>query len=133
TPELYLVGIATDGTGTLHLARLHRPNIAIVSLGVRQPVLKGLVSALAADRVSPVIMSDVLEDTEALELLQCGLVGVLPSTVTNEQFRHSLHAIASGEIWIRREMIGKLIDQMRGSTETPPIFPQVTERQIYRS
>src|SRR5438132_8491607 len=116
TPDLYLVGTATDGTGVLHLAKLHRPNIAIVSLSVRQAVLNGLVSALADDRVCPVIMSDVLEDVEALELLQSGLVGILPSKVTNEMLRQSVQAIAAGEIWIRRDMIGKLIDQLRGSS-----------------
>ena len=132
TPELYIAGSATDPAGALHLARLHRPNIAIISLSVRQLVLRGLVSTLAADRVCPVIMSDVLEDTESLELLQCGLGGILPSTVPDEMFRHSVHAIAAGEIWIRREMIGKLINQMRGSADIPASLPQVTERTTYR-
>jgi two-component system, NarL family, nitrate/nitrite response regulator NarL len=133
TPESCLIGIATDGTGALHLARLHRPNVVIISLSVRQPVLKGLVSALSADGVCPVIMSDVIEDAEVLELLQFGLAGVLPCSVTHELLCHSVHAIAAGEIWIRREMIGKLIDQMRGSTEVPAAtLPKVTEKTVFR-
>src|SRR5437764_1163962 len=91
TPDLHLVGTASDGTGVLHLAKVHRPAIAIVSLSVRQAVLKTLVSALADDAVFPVIISDVLEDLEALELLQAGLVGILPSKVTNEMLKQSVH------------------------------------------
>src|SRR5438477_10343311 len=133
TPELYLVGTATDGTGVLHLSKLHRPAIAIVSLSVRQAVLKSLVSALAADGVFPVIMSDVLEDLEVLELLQSGLVGILPSKVTNKMLRQSVLAIAAGEIWIRRDMIGKLIDKLRGSSGIPPVFPKITDRHTNHS
>src|SRR5262245_19439693 len=75
--DVHIIGIATDGAGLLHPAKLHHPNVAILSLGVRQTVLSRLVSAFAADSICPVIMSDVLEDAEALELLQRGLVGIL--------------------------------------------------------
>jgi len=132
---LHLIGTATDGAGVVHLAKLHRPAVAIVSLSVRQTVLKGLVSDLSEDGVCPVIISDVLEDLEVLELLQCGLVGVMPSKVTDVMFRQSVHAIVAGEIWIRRDMIGKLIDQLRGGSSiiTPPVFPKVSDRQTNRS
>src|SRR5262245_59418379 len=131
-PDLYLVGTAIDATGVLHLAKLHHPNIAIISLSVRQPVLKGLVSALVDDGVCPVMMSDVLEDIESLELLQSGLVGILPSTVTAEMLRQSMHAVAVGEIWIRRDMIGKVIDQLRGSSGLTPVFPKLPDRETGR-
>jgi two-component system, NarL family, nitrate/nitrite response regulator NarL len=132
TPDLHLVGTTTDGTGVLHLAKVHHPNIAIISLGVRQPVLKGLVSALSDDGVCPVIMSDVLEDIECLELLQSGLVGILPPKVTAEMLRQGLHAIAAGEIWIRRDMIGKVIDQIRGSSGLMPVFPKLSDKNNSR-
>lgn len=133
TPDVYLVGTATDGTGVLHLAKVHHPNIAIISLSVRQPVLKGLVSTLSDDGVCPVIISDVLEDIESLELLQSGLVGILPSKVTGEMLRQSLHAIAAGEIWIRRDMIGKVIDQIRGSSGLMPAFPKLSDKSANRA
>jgi two-component system nitrate/nitrite response regulator NarL len=133
TPDLNLAGIATDGTGVLHLAKVHHPNIAILSLGVRQPVLKGLVSALSDDGICPVIMSDVLEDIESLELLQAGLVGVLAPRITVEMFRHSMHAIAAGEIWIRRDMIGKVIGQIRGSAGLMPVFPKLPDKNASRA
>jgi len=132
-PDLHLAGMTTDGTGILHLAKVHQPNVAIISLGVRQPVLKGLVSSLADDGVCPVIMSDVLEDIESLELLQSGLVGVLPPKITAEMIRHSMHAIAAGEIWIRRDMIGKVIDQIRGSAGLMPVFPKLPDKNASRA
>jgi two-component system nitrate/nitrite response regulator NarL len=132
TPNLHLVGTATDGTGVLHLAKVHHPNIAIISLSVRQPVLKGLISALSDDGVCPVIMSDVLEDIESLELLQSGLVGILPLKVTAEMLGQSMHAIAAGEIWIRRDMIGKVIDQIRGSSGLMPAFPKLSDKNNSR-
>jgi len=133
TPELHLVGTATDGAGVLHLVKLHRPTVAIVSLGVRQTVLKVLVSALATDGVCPAIMSDVLEDQETVELLQCGLVGMLPTAISEEMLRHSMHTIAAGEIWIRRDMIGKVIDQLRGTPSVTPVSPKPPDKNAYRS
>lgn len=133
TPELHLVGTATDGAGVLHLVKLHRPTVAIVSLSVRQTVLKVLVSTLDADRVCPVIMSDVLEDQEVMELLQFGLVGLLATSITQEMLRHSVHAVAAGEIWIRRDMIGKLIEQLRGSSTVAPVSPKPPDKNTYRS
>ncbi len=131
--DLYLVGSASDGSGVLHLAKIHRPAVAIISLSVRQTALKGLVSSLSDDGVCPVIISDVLDDLEVLELLQSGLVGVLPAKVTGEMLRQSMHAIAAGEIWIRRDMIGKLIDQLRGSSGSTPVFPKLSDRNNNRS
>jgi len=133
TPDLHLVGTATDGAGVLHLVKMHRPTVAIVSLGVRQTVLKVLVSSLGTDGVCPVIISDVLEDQEVVELLQFGLVGILPTSITQEMLRHSVHAVAAGEIWIRRDMIGKLIDQLRGTTTLAPISPKPPDKNTYRS
>jgi DNA-binding NarL/FixJ family response regulator len=132
TPDLQLVGIAPDGAGLLQMAKLHRPAVALMCLSVRQTALKTLVSALAADGVCPALISDVLEDAEVLELLQYGLVGVLPTAVTDEMLRHSVHAMAAGEIWIRRDMIGKLIEQLRGSCDVAPVSAKVQEKTNYR-
>jgi two-component system, NarL family, nitrate/nitrite response regulator NarL len=132
TPELHLVGTATDGAGVLHLVKLHRPTVAIVSFSVRQTVLKVLVSTLGTDGVCPVIMSDVIEDQEVVELLQFGLVGILPMSITQEMLRHSVHAVAAGEIWIRRDMIGKLIEQLRGSSSIAPISPKPPDKNANR-
>jgi len=132
TPDLHLVGTATDATGVLHLAKVNHPNVAIISLSVRQTVLKGLVSALSDDGACPVVISDVLEDLESLELLQSGLVGILPPKVSGEMLRQSMHAIAAGEIWIRRDMIGKVIDQIRGTSGLMPAFPKLSDKSVNR-
>jgi len=77
-------------------------------------------------------MSDVLEDHEVVELLQFGLVGILPTATTQEMLRHSVHAVAAGEIWIRRDMIGKLIDQLRGSSNIAPVSPKAPDKNNNR-
>jgi len=132
TPNSYLVGVAPDGTGVLQMAKLHRPTVALMCLGVRQTALKTLVSALASDGVCPALISDVLEDTEVLELLQYGLGGILPTAVSDDMLRQSVHAMAAGEIWIRREMTGKLIEQLRGSSDVAPVSPKLPEKLNYR-
>jgi DNA-binding NarL/FixJ family response regulator len=101
-------------------------------LGVRQTALKTLVSALASDGVCPALISDVLEDSEVLELLQYGLGGILPTAVSDDMLRQSVHAMAAGEIWIRREMTGKLIEQLRGSSDVAPVSPKLPEKLNYR-
>ena len=113
TSDLSLVGVALDEMELVHMAKLHRPNIAIVNLNLRPAVLSTLIVNLSAHGVSPLIMSDSVDDVEALELLQSGLVGIIPSRVTSEMLCHCVRATAAGEIWIQRKMIGRLIEQLR--------------------
>jgi DNA-binding NarL/FixJ family response regulator len=65
-------------------------------------------------------MTDEIDDAEVVELLQYGLVGIVPAAVDAEMLRHSIRAIASGEFWIRRRTIAALIDQLRGTSNIQP-------------
>jgi DNA-binding NarL/FixJ family response regulator len=58
-------------------------------------------------------------------------VGILPTAVTDDMLRHSVHAMAAGEIWIRRDMIGKLIDHLRGTSDIAPVSPKLPEKLSY--
>ena len=130
-PDLCIAGVATDETGVRHLARLYRPTVAILNLSVPRAALCKLISTLAADRVSPLVVSDAIDETEAVDLLQCGLSGIVPAAVTGEMLCQSVRAIASGEIWIRRQVIRKLVDQIRGfSIESCDFHPIFREKSL---
>ena len=113
TPDLYIVGIASDELETLRLVKVWRPSVAILNLNIQPAALCNLVSALAAQKVSPLVVSDAISETQAVELLQHGLNGIIPSTIAPEMLCKSVRAIALGQIWISRQTITELMDHIR--------------------
>jgi DNA-binding NarL/FixJ family response regulator len=130
--DIRLAGVATDDAGVLHLGRVHTPHIAIVNLRISQSALATLISNLADSGISPVVMSDEVDDAEGVELLQYGLVGILPTSLTAEMLCRSVRAIASGEFWIRRKTIGILIDHLRGASNLASDFRPHPAKDTYR-
>jgi two-component system nitrate/nitrite response regulator NarL len=113
TPDLYIVGIASNELEVRRLVKVCRPSVAILNLNIHPAALCDLVSALAAQKVSPLVVSDAIRETQAVELLQHGLNGIVPSTITSEMLCKSVRAIALGQIWISSQTITALVDHLR--------------------
>ena len=73
-------------------------------------------------------MSDTIDDAIALELIQSGVSGVISGKTSPELLFKSLHAVASGEFWLSRQIVAKLIEHMKVLSKSPPIVIE-TSRQ----
>ena len=58
-------------------------------------------------------MSDTIDDAITVELLQSGISGVINRRTSPELLCKSLRAVASGEIWVSRQIVPKLVSHVR--------------------
>jgi DNA-binding NarL/FixJ family response regulator len=134
TPDLYVVGIASNELEVRRLVKASRPSVAILNLNIRPAALCDLVSALAEQRVSPLAVGDAISETQAVELLQLGLNGIIPSNIASEMLHKSVRAIALGQIWISRQTVTELVDHIKiPSAESCDSSVVITERGIIMS
>ncbi|HEX4997849.1 MAG TPA: response regulator transcription factor [Terriglobia bacterium] len=99
----------------LDLARQNHPDVAVLDLDLEWPDLCQLVRDLHAGGTAPLLMSDTIDGPRVLELLQCGASGIISKDTNADLFRRCVHAVGSGEIWVRRQAINYLVHQMRNS------------------
>lgn len=69
---------------------------------------------LTAETRVIVLIDEVTEDTE-WELLKAGIRGCCRSDIAPENLNHAVMSVLQGELWIRRTLISRLLDEM-GST-----------------
>ena len=130
TPDLHVVGIANNEPEARRLVKACRPSVAVLNLNIRPDALCDLVSALAEQKVSPLLVGDAISETQAVELLQHGLNGIIPSTIASEMLCKSVRTIATGQIWISRQTVTELVDQIRPAAESNDSSVVLTEREI---
>lgn len=134
TPDLCVVGTASNEMDVRRLVKACRPNVAILNLNIQAAVLCDLVSTLAEQKVSPLVVSDTMSETRRVELLQHGLDGIIPSNITSEMLCKSVRAIVLGQIWITRQTITELVDHIRiPPAESHDSSAVLIEREIVMS
>jgi len=117
-PELQLVASTDAENEVLGLARAHKPTVAVLDLDMEWPSLCDLVDGLSSHQVSPLLMRDRLDESQTIELIRRGVCGIVGRRATPDILRKSVQAIGSGEYWITRRVVGKILEQVR-TTPTP--------------
>src|SRR6476646_538618 len=112
-PELQLVASTDAQTEVIGLVRAHKPQIAVLDLNVEWPNLCDLVDGLSNNSVCPLLMSDKVDDQQTVELIRRGVCGIVPRRTTPDVLRKSVQAIGSGEYWITRRVVSKLLQEVR--------------------
>lgn len=117
-PEFEIVGEAGDGMeGVKHAARL-RPDVVLLDL--HMPGLSGRDAAAMMAEEAPeshVLMLTVSEDAEDLiETLRAGACGYLLKNIEAETLTAAITKAAAGESVISPQMMGKLVQGVRGIT-----------------
>src|SRR5262245_29541527 len=132
-PELRVVASTDADSEVLDLARVHKPSVALLDLSVEWAALCEIVTGLHSDKVLPMLMGEKLDDQQAVELLRRGVCGFLPRRTTPEILRKSVRAIGSGEIWITRHTVGKVLEQVREVKAPATAEPLVKSVQVSES
>ena len=119
SPNLEIVACAETDCAVLPLAEVHRPHVALLDLEVEWTKLRDVVSGLANHSVPALLMSDTVDEAKAFELLQCGVNGIISRRINPELLCKSVRAVASGEIWVSRNITNLLVQQVRTTTVNP--------------
>ncbi|WP_239469902.1 helix-turn-helix transcriptional regulator [Archangium violaceum] len=99
TPDLCVVGEASDGYEALRLVATLDPDLVLMD--VRMPRLGGLEALRILRRTDPerrvVLLSTFDEDAVLQEALRLGIQGFLLKDVTRDELAEALHRVAAGE------------------------------------
>ncbi len=112
--SLNVVGTARDADEAIELARMHRPDIAIVD--VKMPAGGGPRATREIREISPqtrVLVVSAYEDRRTvLEMLRAGAAGYLVKGASMEQILDAIHRCVRGQSALSVEVTGDVIDEL---------------------
>lgn len=122
TPDLRVVGEASDGEEALRLVAELQPDVVL--LDVRMPRMGGLDALRALRRTEPerrvVLLTTFDEDAVVLEALRLGVQGFLLKDVSLEQLSDAIRQVAQGQTLLPPGVAERV---RRGLAELPREFP----------
>lgn len=103
-----------DEIVALNAAELHKPAIILLAFELRGNNTASYVSHLlaASPLTSIVVVGDGLNDEQVLKCLLAGAKGYQDSGKLESYLDRMLRAIAAGEAWVGRKMVGRLLDEI---------------------
>jgi DNA-binding NarL/FixJ family response regulator len=127
TEGIAVVGEAADGEQAITQARLLRPGVILMDLGL--PGLDGIAAtrAILAEHPETAIVALTEPDREdqVLAAIDAGAVGYVPKTSTREDFLTAIRQVAQGGTWWPAHFTRSLLDRRRQSPAPEPL----TERE----
>lgn len=115
-----VVGLASDGTKALRLARKTKPDIVIFDLvmssGADRATLKSLSSAPSARTI---LLSAVPDKERVLEFLQLGVRGVISKDSPVEVLIRCMRSVMAGQYWVGRDSVNGIVHALRNVAPYP--------------
>ncbi|BEL06851.1 response regulator transcription factor [Actinoplanes sichuanensis] len=111
--DITVVAEAADGRQGVDLARMHRPDLALVD--IQMPVMDGIETTrrIAADPalagVRVVILTNYGDDEHVFQALRAGAAGFLVKDITPDDFLHSVRVAARGDALLAPSITRRLI------------------------
>jgi two-component system nitrate/nitrite response regulator NarL len=129
-----LVGEAADGRAALEAIARHRPDVAVLDIGM--PSLDGqrILEAVARDRIATriVFLSAEVSPDRAYRAVAGGAAGLLTKATDADGLCDAIVAAARGDVVLAREIQTRLASELRSrrADDRPVLTPR--EQQILR-
>jgi DNA-binding NarL/FixJ family response regulator len=132
-PEIVVVAETGDAEEALALAGRLSPDVTLVGLGARGPVVQDLVAALTGLGVRVILLGQADADGDVVDALRAGARGYVHSTASPERLLDGVRAVAHGETVldaaVANELLHRLDNGHRRGAEPQPAPSLLTARQ----
>jgi DNA-binding NarL/FixJ family response regulator len=138
TPDIRVVGEASNGTEAAEQARRIRPDVVLMD--VRMPKLDGVAATRKVREMCPdvqvIILTTFDDDEYVFDGLRAGAVGYLLKDVPSEQLAEAIRAAARGEAFIHPSVTRKVVAEFTRLAEREhvrheqPLVEPLSEREL---
>ena len=113
-PEFEVVGEAANGAQAIEATRKLAPDVVLLDLQLGDMTGLDVLRQLGTNLKSKVILlgADIQRGDELTAVL-LGASGIVGKYAASETLFHSIGAVLSGEIWVKRDLISELIGMIR--------------------
>jgi DNA-binding NarL/FixJ family response regulator len=118
SPDVQVVACAEAENEVLALADTHKPLVAVLDLNIEPAALVDLIGELSSRKVAPLLLSDAVDDSRAIELVKRGARGIITRRASPEMLCKSVRAVALGETWISRRVTNKLVHMFQFGSQS---------------
>jgi DNA-binding NarL/FixJ family response regulator len=129
-PAFRVVGLAGDGSETLHLVAQLRPDLLLLDLSM--PPFGGLdvLRRLAPDPpLRIVVLTADVNEEQIIEAVQCGARGVLLKESATPLLFKCIRCVMQGQYWLGRDKVADVVHALRDVT--PRLAAHPTERNAF--
>ncbi len=137
-PDFEIVAEAENGERAVALARVHKPDVALMDL--RMPVMDGVEAtrrmAQAAPATRVVVLTTFDEDEEIFEALRAGALGYLLKACSADKLNESVRAAAKGTSVLEPSVAAKMMAEINrlsareGKKVSQSLSDPLSEREL---
>jgi two-component system, NarL family, response regulator LiaR len=127
SPELEIVGEASDGLEAVRLANDLKPDVVLMDL--KMPRMDGIAATEAIRREHPdievIALTSILEDDSVVGAVRAGAIGYLLKDTEADELCRAIKAAAAGQVQLSPQAAARLMREVR----TPENPETLTERE----
>lgn len=127
-----VVAEASNGRDAVRLARDHRPDVAVLDIGM--PLLNGLDAVReildASPRTSPVVLTMHTEDPYVIEALRAGVRGYVLKSQAAADLVRAIEEVTRGSTYLSPGVTGAVVHAYLATAGVPPDPLTLREREV---
>jgi DNA-binding NarL/FixJ family response regulator len=132
--DFQIVGDAANGEEAIAQAKRLSPDLVL--LDVKMPRLDGIAAAREIKRQCPrvhiLMLTGIEVGNEIMQALEAGADGYVLKEVSPEELIHAIRVIGEGEAYLQPAVTKRVLERMRGTTQTREELPASVEPLTHR-
>jgi NarL family two-component system response regulator LiaR len=130
--DFQVVGEAASGEEALALVSELIPDIVLLDLIM--PGTDGIETTRRVKQISPrtqvVVLTSYHEDVHIFPALKAGAISYILKDMKMDKLVDVLHRAVQGEVTLHPRVAARVLQNIRGDNEEPPLFTELTEREL---